>query len=73
MPPVVMVDKDGNMINPQQTLKGKSTMALVQKIIMMEQELELLKKQKHEDEQGAAEEAEEKEIDAALGMMFNAV
>ena len=42
-------------------------------IIMMEQELELLKKQKHEDEQGAAEEAEEKEIDAALGMMFNAV
>ena len=36
MPPVMMVDKDGNPINPQTTLKGKSTMALVQKIIMME-------------------------------------
>ena len=36
MPPVIMVDKDMKMINPQQTDKGKSTMALVQKIIMLE-------------------------------------
>ena len=48
-------------------------MQLVQKIIMMEQELELLKKQKNEEEVASAAAAEEKEVDAALGMMFNSV
>ena len=68
-----MVDKNGNPVNPATLVRGKSTMALVQKIIMMEQELELLKKQKIEDDVADAEEDENKEVDAALGMMFNAV
>ena len=67
-PQVVTVNEKGEVVDK----KHKSTMALVQKIIMMEQELAILKQQHDEKDKVTSEAAEEKEIDAALGMMFHA-
>ena len=68
-PPVVTVNEKGQVVDNKKT---KSTMALVQKIIMMEQELAILKQQHDSKEKEKSEASEEKEVDAALGMMFHA-
>ena len=46
-------------------------MGMVQKTMMLEQELALLKKQKQDEVAEKGEKAEAKEVDAALGVMFN--
>ena len=46
-------------------------MGLVQKTMMLEQELAMLKQQKHDSAGDAAEVGEGKEVDAAMGVMFN--
>ena len=55
MPPVIQVDKEGRIVNQAQSTAGKSTMALIQRILMLEQELEMLKKQKYDEEKSVKE------------------
>ena len=71
VPPVVRVDKQGRILPNKEDDSHKSMMGMVQKTMMLEQELALLKKQKQDEVAEKGEKAEAKEVDAALGVMFN--
>ena len=72
VPYVVQVDKDGKVIPVKPKPEQQTTLQMIHKIIMLEQELDMLKREKEGDASAAQEALEAKEVDAAVGLMTGA-